>query len=366
LALLYRAQGRPADAEAQWRAALAEQPDFAPAWAGLGGLALAHQRWDDLELALGQLRRHPAGAAEADLLQARGLLARRQFADARALLEGAIAGDPQALPPRVLLTHALLQEGRDPAAAERALPAVLERAPTEAESWRHLAVLLRQQGRPGEAAAACRSGLAHCPGDVGLLLLHGLLLHELGDLTTAETCLVRVVEALPAVGGPARDQAVAARHHLAQIYQAQQRPAEAELQWRAVLEERPDVAAAWLGLAEVLLAQRRWPEAEAVAARLEALPEGQAEAAVVRARCLLARQDYDGARRLLEGTIARASAALGPRVVLSHVLLQEGRDPAAAERALREVLALAPANSEARHNLEVLLSQQERPPGNGY
>jgi tetratricopeptide (TPR) repeat protein len=366
LALLYRTQGRAADAEAQWRAALAERPEFAPAWAGLGELALDHQRWDDLDHAVAQLRRHPAGATDATILQARGHLARREFAPALAVLDEARARDPQALPPRILLAHALLQDGRDPAAAERALRDVLAMAPTEAESWRNLAVLLRHQGRTGEAAAACRSGLVHCPGDVGLHLLHGLLLHELGDLTTAETCLVRVLEALPAAPvGPARDQAVAARHHLAQIYQAQRRAAEAEMQWRAVLAERPDVVAAWLGLADLLLAQGRWPEVEALASRLEALPDGAAEAAVVRARACLARREYEPARRLAEVAIAQAPSAVGPRLVLAEVLVQEGRDPAAAERALREVLALDPTHAEARHNLDRLLRQQGRPPGDG-
>jgi hypothetical protein len=132
---------------------------------------------------------------------------------------------------------------------------------------------------------------------VGLLLLHGLLLHELGDLTTAETCLVRVLEVLPAADGQARDKAVAARHHLAQIYQAQRRASEAELQWRAVVAERPDLVAAWLGLADLLLAQRRWTEVEGIAAHLEALPEGPAAAAAVRARTCQARQeDEDNGR----------------------------------------------------------------------
>jgi glycosyltransferase involved in cell wall biosynthesis len=42
------------------------------------------------------------------------------------------------------------------------------------------------------------------------------------------------------------------------------------------------------------------------------------------------------------------------------VLLQEGRDPAVAERALREVLALDPQNAEVRHNLAVFLAESGR------
>jgi tetratricopeptide (TPR) repeat protein len=235
-------QGRDAEALAQWQAAVAEQPAFAPAWVGLGELALGRQDWAELERAAGSLAGPADAAREALLLRVRAFLVRREFTEARRLLEATLAADPQALPPRVLLTHALLQEGRDPAAAERALRDVLTRAPAEAESWRNLAVLLRQQGRPGEAAAACRSGLVHCPGEPGLLLLYGLLLHEFGDLTNAETCLVRALEVLPLEKESARDRVMAARQHLAQIYTAQGRLEEAAEQWRAVQEERPNLA----------------------------------------------------------------------------------------------------------------------------
>jgi hypothetical protein len=45
-------------------------------------------------------------------------------------------------------------------------------------------------------------------------------------------------------------------------------------------------------------------------------------------------------------------------VLLSHVLLHEGRDLPGAEAALCRVLALEPGNQEARHNLEVLRQSQ--------
>src|SRR5437899_3246178 len=61
---------------------------------------------------------------------------------------------------------------------------------------------------------------------------------------------------------------------------------------------------------------------------------------------------------LLEETIAGAPEALWPRVVLSHVLLQEGRDWVAAEQALRDILARDPAHAEARRNLALLQQQQ--------
>ena len=51
---------------------------------------------------------------------------RKELAAARDILQDAIAGVPKALWPRVLLSHALLQEGRDWPAAERALRDVLD------------------------------------------------------------------------------------------------------------------------------------------------------------------------------------------------------------------------------------------------
>ena len=52
--------------------------------------------------------------------------------------------------------------------------------------------------------------------------------------------------------------------------------------------------------------------------------------------------------------------ALGPRLLLSRVLLREGQDFATAEKALREVLALEPRHAEARHNLDLLLQDKAK------
>src|SRR5205807_5048561 len=125
--------------------------------------------------------------------------------------------------------------------------------------------------------------------------------------------------------------------------------------------EQPTFTPAWLGLGEVYLSRQRWPDLEAVAQQLIAAAHTAVEGAVLRARGHLARREFTAARQLLEQTIRNAPHALWPRVILSHVLLQEGCDWAAAERVLRDVLGLAPNHVEARRNLAVLLRQQERP-----
>src|SRR5207247_785603 len=122
---------------------------------------------------------------DAALLRARGRLARKEFGPARQLLEEAIAQHPRALPPRVFLSHVLLQSD-DLAAAEPALRAIVELDPRQAESWRNLAVLLKSQRRFAEAVEVCQTGQEHCPGEPNLLLLEGIALHEQGHVEAAE------------------------------------------------------------------------------------------------------------------------------------------------------------------------------------
>jgi GT2 family glycosyltransferase/predicted Zn-dependent protease len=224
----------------------------------------------------------------------------------------------------------------------------------------------RQLGRAADALAACEGGRAYYPDDAELLFVEGLVRYEGRDLVGAAARLERLI----AGGEPEHFGSVAsglrgykARHLLGSVYRELGRAADAEREWRLAVAECPGWQPAWLALGELLLSQGRWAEVEEAAGRLEADGGAWGDAAVLRARGLLARREFAAARRLLEETIARAPEAVWPRLVLTHVLLQEGGDGAAAERALRDVLALDPSNAEARHNLEVLLRRQGRAAG---
>jgi predicted O-linked N-acetylglucosamine transferase (SPINDLY family)/GT2 family glycosyltransferase len=150
LAVVYLQQGQTDEAEAQWRSTVAERPDFLPGWLGLAEMHLRQGRWEELDQVVQRLEQVPPhGAVEAAVLRARGHLARREFDTARSVLAGVIAGHPQALEPRVVLSHAFLQEGKDLDTAERALRAVLALAPQHAEAQHNLALLL--QGRQRQA-----------------------------------------------------------------------------------------------------------------------------------------------------------------------------------------------------------------------
>jgi Flp pilus assembly protein TadD len=69
---------------------------------------------------------------------------------------------------------------------------------------------------------------------------------------------------------------------------------------------------------------------------------------------------FAAGRAVVLQLIDRYPAAVEPRMLLSYALLQEGLDFPAAERALHEVLAMAPEDREARHNLAVLRQLQSK------
>jgi GT2 family glycosyltransferase/Tfp pilus assembly protein PilF len=223
----------------------------------------------------------------------------------------------------------------------------------------------RKLGQPETALAVCRKGRSYYPDDAQLLFQQGLLLRDQGDRAGAEASFVQL---LSSSEGPHFASAAEGlrghltRHNLATLYHEQGRAAEAEAQWKTAVEERPDCLPAWLGLAEVFLGGGRWASLEEALERIVAAGERQPSARIaailLRARGLMARREYDEAKRVLEEPLGRHPDDTALWVVLSHALLQEGKDWIAAEKALRMVLQLDPQNREAQNNLGVLLRQQ--------
>jgi len=224
LALVYYQQGRWVEAEAEWKAALDDRPGYVDALKGLGEMYLKQGRWEGLEIVVERLKEEKTGNHESHelheyeghMLRARGMLARKEFEAARAVLEPMVAGQAQAVYPRVILSHVYLQEGKDLRAAERVLREIVELDPSQAETWRNLAVLLRQQGRLDEAVEVCRTGWRHCMDYATLPLLLGITLADQGNFPGAEMSFLKLLE-LP-YEGPAPDEHVEARHQLALIY----------------------------------------------------------------------------------------------------------------------------------------------------
>jgi tetratricopeptide (TPR) repeat protein len=215
-------------------------------------------------------------------------------------------------------------------------------------------------GRPEEALRACAEGLAACPDDAELLLLEGVVRTDQGDLHGARAALVRLLNGsagphFASVADGLRGHK--ARHQLAVVSYRLGEHDEAEALWRAALREAPGLLPAWLGLAALYLTQQHWGDLEGALAQLEGLPGGACEAALLRGKAMLARGELAQARAGAEYGLKRWPDFVPLWLLLSHALLKQGDDPAAARHALEEVLRLDPDNPQARHNLAALNRQ---------
>jgi tetratricopeptide (TPR) repeat protein len=183
------------------------------------------------------------------------------------------------------------------------------------------------------------------------------MLKERGDFAAAEAVLRHLIELPagqhPSIGDDPGLRGYKGRCALAEVYRDSGRLADAAAQYRLVLKEQPDFIVAWICLSDVITSQQKWDEAEAIAREVEARPGGALTATLLRARAFMFRKDFARARQLAEAAIAQAPQAAWPREVLSHVLVLEARDWAAAERALLDLLALQPDNPTALYNLSV-------------
>jgi glycosyltransferase involved in cell wall biosynthesis len=255
--------------------------------------------------------------------------------------------------------------------AKEALPFLLrslERCPPGFAVVRKVYAVLvqayRVQGQIAEALDMCRQGLERYPDDAELLFRQGLMQLDTKDYPGAERSMKLLLErpSRTYVAMGVREGLRGWRAHdvLGQIYREQGKSAEAEESWKKVVAEQPTYLRAWLMLGDLYLSQQRWDDLEQAIARLEKELNMPAEAALLKARGCMARKDFESARRLVEESIAQAPGAIWPREMLSHVLMMEGRDLVAAEKAVRDVLALDPGNAPAKQNLAALLARQQR------
>ena len=224
-------------------------------------------------------------------------------------------------------------------------------APQDSIVRKLFALLLQCQlalGHDQEALAVCRDGRKYYPDDVELLFEEGVLLLKQSQLASAEACFVQLLEQKPDPHFSSVDAGLRgykARHYLGALCRLQQRSTEAVVHWQKALQERPDFVPALMGLGELYLDGRQWSALEEVGDRLCSLPSGRLEGEVIMARAKLARREFRDALAQLDSTCQRFPEMVWPRVVRSHVLLQEGRDLDAAERALQEVLRLEPGTN---------------------
>ncbi len=144
LAVIYRDMGRIGDAIGAWKLVLQEAPEFYAARIGLAETYLRTQDQVAFEEQLIELQKIPSLELDVQLLQAKRLLVSKSYDEAKTCLVATIAKYPDALAPKVILSHAYLQEGRDWKSAEQALLKVVELDPSNKEGARNLMVLRKE------------------------------------------------------------------------------------------------------------------------------------------------------------------------------------------------------------------------------
>jgi FkbM family methyltransferase len=226
-----------------------------------------------------------------------------------------------------------------------------------------LAQCHRLLGQGELSLCACRKGREFYPDDVELLFQDGLTRRATGDRAGARDCWMQMRQPHRTDHFASIDAALCGYktlHNLADLELEAGNLAEAESHWRSTLAAQPDFVPARLGLGEVYLRLGRWADLEQTATTLAGVGLAT-EGELLRVRGYLARGEFSDCYRLLERIIAEAPKSPHVLRVLSHALLQEGKDWPAAERVLRSLIALDPADGEARNNLGVLLRRQGLP-----
>jgi glycosyltransferase involved in cell wall biosynthesis len=230
--------------------------------------------------------------------------------------------------------------------------------PTIRKTYALLTQAHRRLDQIDEALATCAEGRQRFADDTELLFQEAVLRILRRDLSGGERCLRQLLTTPPgnyiAVSVDPELRGAKARFNLAVVLRDQGRLAEAEAEFLQVLSDKPEFTEAYSGLADLYLAQGRREEAAALLRRLEADPARAAEAHSIEARLLVAAADFAGARRALEKAVAAAPDSVAPRLALVQVLLADGRDVAAAEKVIQDILTLEPNNSQARLYLETI------------
>ncbi len=241
----------------------------------------------------------------------------------------------------------------------------LERAAPDSSILRKIYVLLTQAYRQKQllprALEMCRQGRCRCPDDLELPFEEALLLRDMGDLAGAERCLLQLL-AIPTqryfASVDPELRSVRVKVLLAELCRRQQRWVDAARYCQEGLQVQPGHVPLWLEWGEVCLAAKQWKDLEHIAQGLATQAHQPAEAEILRARAERGQGNFAAARARLEQLLPQIPGALGPRLLLSHVLLQEGKDLVAAKSALQEILQIAPDHPEAKHNLRILRERQ--------
>ncbi len=169
--------------------------------------------------------------------------------------------------------------------------------------------------------------------------------------TLAYACLSKLIELDP---GSAK-----AYHWRGWVAERLNQSELAATDYRKAVDLDPSILVVRLRLVEMLLEDKRVPEATPLIERLHQEWPDRPEVSGRLGMCRLMQGDLTEARRLLESAAAGVPDDTALLLSLAKLDLQEGRG-ADAERRLREVARLDPTDTEARYNLAAAIRLQGR------
>jgi tetratricopeptide (TPR) repeat protein len=244
-------QGRPAEAEAAYRKALALKPDYAFAYNNRG-IALTDQgRPAEAEAACRQaIALKPDYAFAYNNLGA-ALNSQGKPAEAEAVCREAIALKPDYALAYNNLGNALNGQGKH-REAEAAYRRAIALKPDLAGAYYNLGIALKDQRRPAEAEAAYRKAIALKPDFADAYVNLGIALKDQGKPAEAEAACRQAIALKP-------DDAFA-YSNLGNALNSQGKHREAEAAYREAIALKPDYAEAHCNLGNVLKNQDRFAE----------------------------------------------------------------------------------------------------------
>nr|WP_259294837.1 tetratricopeptide repeat protein [Paraburkholderia sp. DHOC27] len=336
---------RVADAENYWRQCIETQPDFAPAYDGLGMLYKSLKRLPEAVTVYRTLQTLRPGMAEVHNNLGTLLHDLRRLPDAEAAYRQALALRPdyaQAYFNLGLVLHDL----RRLHDAETAYRAALAAHPDYAEAHNNLGNVLKEQGRLAEADAAYRQALLIKPHYPAALNNLGTLLEASNRLTEAELAFRLAVTV--------QSDYVEAHANLGALLVKLKRLPEAETALRQAISHRPGFGEAYYSLGNVLHAQGRLPEAEAAYRQAIALRPDLAEAHHNLGVMLAALDRLREAVACVQQALRLRAGYAEAHYNLGNILKRLDRLPEA-EAAFRSALALRPDYADAHFYLATLL-----------
>jgi tetratricopeptide (TPR) repeat protein len=365
-------------------------PDFLPAWTLLARTAFGEKKYAE---ALGFLEnvfsRDPLNI-DARLLQSDIWLVRKEPAKAIAEMEKldhAFPGLPSA---KYRLAQAYLQQDKAPQAAV-ALDEAVARNPNYTEAILARAKLNLRSGHPQPAADAVEALLKKHPGLESAQLLLADAYRALGRLDEAAAIFRQQIQAKPQVPD--------AYFFLGVVQAEQNKPEEARKSFEKVLELAPDnplavdqlvdldvkakdfagasqraeeqlkkhpkVAASYLLVGKVQMAQEKWKEAEATLKKALEIDSNSAAAYDMLVKSYLATNRLPEAAQELERVLEKAPKNQGALMTLATIRGQQ-KDFAKARDAYERVLAINPNFVSALNNLSYLYAEHLNQPDKAY